>query len=179
MCRIVKREKYKRTEIITWLKPRGLKQSPALVTNQIFVSALVSRRTKEKMKQKGERPEQPKPNFLPKSNPIKSYWSMMIAHIIYDLMGNDLQSQSTTYLWFGIKMKHWPMWDFIHLEQFFSIQLGPVFLLMFSYKRNTNVLNLIFGYKKFYPHAFIPSSHIYFSSKNICCFDRFGGLFLY
>ena len=81
------------------------KWSPALVTNQIFVCALVPRRTKEKGKQKGERPEQPKPNFLPKSNLIKSNWSMMIVHIIFDLMGNDLQNQFMTYLWFGIKTK--------------------------------------------------------------------------
>ena len=52
---------------------------------------------------------------------------MMIAHIIFDLIGNDLQIQSTTYMWFGIKMKHLPMWDFIHLEQFSSIWLDQVF----------------------------------------------------
>ena len=125
------KRKYKRRAIVTWLKPKGcVKRSPALVTNQVFVSALVSRRTKEKRKLKGERPEQPKPNFLPKSNLIKSHWSMMIAHIIFDLMGNDLQSQSTTYLWFGVKMKHLPVWDFRHLERFSSIRLDAVFLLI-------------------------------------------------
>jgi len=56
---------------------------------------------------------------------------MMIMYIIYDLMGNDLESQSMIYLWFGIKMKHLPVWDLIHLEQFSSIRLDPVFLLMF------------------------------------------------
>jgi len=56
---------------------------------------------------------------------------MMIAHIIFDLMGNDLESPSMTYLWVGIKMKHLPVWDFIHLERFSSIRLDPVFLLMF------------------------------------------------
>ena len=30
---------------------------------------------------------------------------MMIMHIIFDLMGNDLQNQFMSYLWFGIKMK--------------------------------------------------------------------------
>jgi len=125
------KRKYKRRAIVTWLKPGGCVQwSPALVTNQIFVSALVPCRTKEKRKHTRERPEQPKPNFLPKSNLIKSYWSMMIVHIIFHLMENDLQSQSMTYLWFGIKMKHLPVWNFIHLEQFSSIQLDPVFLLM-------------------------------------------------
>jgi len=105
MCKIVKREKYKRRAIITWLKPGGVKRSLALVAKQIFVSTFVSCRTKEKRKQKGERPEQPKQNFLPKSNPISPI-DPLIVHIIFDLMGNDLQSQSTIYLWFGIKMKH-------------------------------------------------------------------------
>jgi len=125
------RRKYKRRAIVTWLKPEGcVKQSPALVTNQIFVSILVPCQTKEERKQKGERPEQPNPNFLPKSNLIKSYWSMIIAHIIFDLMENDLQSPSMTYLWFGVRMKHLSVWDFIHLERFSSIWLDLVFLLM-------------------------------------------------
>ena len=55
----------------------------------------------------------------------------MIIRIIFDLMGNDMQSQSMAYLWFGIKMKHLPVWDFIHLEQFSSIRLDPMFLFMF------------------------------------------------
>jgi len=50
---------------------------------------------------------------------------MMIVQIIFALMGNDLQSQSITYLWLGIKMKHLPVWDFIHLERFSSIRIGP------------------------------------------------------
>jgi len=52
----------------------------------------------------------------------------MIMHIIFDLMENDLQSQFMTYLWFGIKMKHLPVWDFIHLERFSTIQLDQFFL---------------------------------------------------
>jgi len=48
----------------------------------------------------------------------------------YDLMGNDLQSQFMTCLWYRIKMKHLPMLDFIHLKQFSPIWLDPVFLLM-------------------------------------------------
>jgi len=50
-----------------------------------------------------------------RSNLKKTYWSMMIICIILDLMGNDLQNQFTTYLWFGIDMKHLPVWSFIHL----------------------------------------------------------------
>jgi len=56
---------------------------------------------------------------------------MMNVHIIFDLKGNDLKSQFMAYLWFGIKMKHLLVWDFIHLEQFSSIRLDPMFLLMF------------------------------------------------
>ena len=57
---------------------------------------------------------------------------MMIMHIIFDLMGNDLQSQFMTYMCFGIEMKHLLVWNFIHLEQFSSIRLDLVFLLMLS-----------------------------------------------
>ena len=57
---------------------------------------------------------------------------MIIMHIIFDLMGNDLQNQFMTYLLFEIKMKHLPVWNFIHLEWFSSIRLGQVFPLMFS-----------------------------------------------
>ena len=46
-------------------------------------------------------------NTIPKK---KSYWSM-ITHVIFDLIGNNLQSQVLTYLWFGIRMKHLPVWD--------------------------------------------------------------------
>ena len=129
-AKLPKEKKYKREAMITWLKPGGVKRSPTLVTNEIFVPSCVPCRTKEKRRQKEERPKQTKPNLLPKSNLIKSYWSMMIARIIFDLMGNDLQSQTTTCLWFGIKMKHLHVWDFIHLERFSSICLDPLFLLM-------------------------------------------------
>jgi len=40
--------------MITWLDPGGVKQSPVSVTNWIFVSSLVPRRTKKKRKQKGK-----------------------------------------------------------------------------------------------------------------------------
>ena len=56
---------------------------------------------------------------------------MMIMHVIFDLMGNNLESQFMTYMWFGIKMKHLHVQDFIHLQRFSSIGLDPVFLLMF------------------------------------------------
>jgi len=71
-----------------------------------------------------------KTKFPTKSDLRKSYWSMMIMHIILDLMGNDLQNWFVTYLWFGIKMKHLLVWSFIHLVWFSSIQLDLVFLLM-------------------------------------------------
>ena len=49
------------------------------------------------------------PNFPQKKQTIpkkKSYWSM-ITHVIFDLIGNDLQNQVMTYLWFRIRIKHW------------------------------------------------------------------------
>ena len=119
MCRIFKRGKYKRREMITYLKPRGVKRSPALVTNWIFVSSLVPHRTKEKRKQKRGKARTTKAKFPTKIQPYK----VLLIHddCAYYLWfdGNDLQNQSTIYLWFGIRMKHLPVWDFIHLERFY------------------------------------------------------------
>ena len=50
----------------------------------------------------------------------RSYWPM-IAHVIFDLIGNDLKRHVLTYLWFGIRMKHLPVWDLYTLSDFSSI----------------------------------------------------------
>ena len=89
---------------------------------------------------KGGKTKATKTKFPAKFGLRKSYWSMMIMHIIFDLMGNDLQNQFMTYLWFGIKMKHLHVWSFIHLVRFSSIRLDRVFLLMLLKKQNANVL---------------------------------------
>ena len=72
----------------------------------LCVYSHVPYQTKEKGKQKGERPEQRKPKFPTKSDLIK----LLLIHddyaFIFDLMGNDLKSQFMTYLWFGIRKKH-------------------------------------------------------------------------
>ena len=76
-----------------------------------------------------EKAEIPRIKFSTKDNfPNKSYWSM-IAHVIFDLIGNDLQSQVMTYLWFRIRMKHLPVWDLYTLSDFLLFRLDPVFLL--------------------------------------------------
>ena len=53
----------------------------------------------------------------------------MIAHVIFDLIGNDLQSQIMTYLWFGIRMKHFLVWDLYTLSEILLFQLDPTFPL--------------------------------------------------
>ena len=64
-------------------------------------------------------------------------------------------------------------------EWFSATRLNPVFLLMLLLKWNAKCLNLIIGYEKFYLCSFIPHSSHFFWKKNVCCSDRFGGLFLY
>ena len=84
-----------------------------------------------KQKQKRKRPKTLKAKFPTKKNPIpkkKSYWSM-ITHVIFDLIGNDLKNQVMTYLWFGIRMKHLPVWDWYTLSDFLLFLLNPVFPL--------------------------------------------------
>ena len=70
-----------------------------------WVPMTFSPRTKQKQKRK--RPKHSEPKFPPKNTvpKKKSYWSM-ITHVIFDLIGNNLQNQVMAYLWFGIRMKH-------------------------------------------------------------------------
>ena len=89
--------------------------------------ATFSPRTKQKQKRK--RQKHSKPNSPPKNHSQnKSYWSM-ITHVIFDLIGNDLQNQVMTYLWFGIRIKHLPVWDWYTLSDFLLSLLDPVFPL--------------------------------------------------
>jgi hypothetical protein len=53
----------------------------------------------------------------------------MITHVIFDLIGNNLQSQVMTYLWFGIRMKHLPVRDWYTLSGFLLFLSNPVFPL--------------------------------------------------
>ena len=89
--------------------------------------ATFSPRTKQKQRRK--RQKHSKPNSPPKNHSQnKSYWSM-ITHVIFDLIGNDLQNQIMTYLWFGIRIKHLPVWDWYTLSDFLLSLLDPVFPL--------------------------------------------------
>ena len=100
---------------------------PFLVTNWIFVPASLScRAKKETKKEKAETLRAKFPTKTPFSK--KSYWSM-ITHVIFDLIGNDLQNQVMSYLWFWIRMKHLPVWDWYILSDFLLFLLDPVFPL--------------------------------------------------
>ena len=82
-----------------------------------------------KQKQKRKRPKYQSQVSPPKTPlPKKSCWSM-IARVIFGLIGNDLQSQVMTYLWFRIRIKHLPVWDLYTLSDFLLFQLDPVFPL--------------------------------------------------
>ena len=85
----------------------------------------------------------------------KSYWSM-ITHVIFDLIGNNLQSQVMTYLWFGIRIKHLPVRDWYTLSGFLLFLSNPVFPLNVGLETNANIQNLIYGYEKI-SSAYSPS----------------------
>ena len=72
-AKLPKEKKYKREAMITWLKPGGVKQSPALVTNRIFVSSFVPRQTKEKKEIERGKTRITKAKFPTKIQPIMSY----------------------------------------------------------------------------------------------------------
>jgi len=91
-------------------------------------SAIFSPHTKQEQKKKKAktlRTKFPTKNTIPKK---RSYWSM-ITHVIFDLKGNDLQNHVMTYLWFGIRIKHLPIWGLYTLSDLLLFQLDPVFPL--------------------------------------------------
>ena len=90
MCKIVKKKKRRRRgAIVTWLRHGGVKWSPSLVTNQIFVSVLLFH-TKQKKGRETERgkAETTKAKFPTKIRPYK----VLLIHDDY-----------AYYLWFDGK----------------------------------------------------------------------------
>ena len=95
---------------VTWSRHEGIgSDRPFKLLTKSLCLVSYSHKKKEKGKARATKAKIPY-----KSDLKKSYWSMMIMHIIHDLMGNDLQNQYMTYLWLGIKMKHLPVWSFMH-----------------------------------------------------------------
>ena len=58
----------------------------------------------------------------------------MITHVIFDLIGNNLQSQVVTYLWFGIRMKHLPVRDWYTLSDFLLFFVRKAYVDLISWK---------------------------------------------
>ena len=87
---------------------------------------------KQTNKKKTKATKSSKAKISYESNLKKTYWFMMIMHIIHDLMGNDFQNQFITFMWLGIEMKHLSVWTFIHL--------WVVFLYSFEFSVSSNAL---------------------------------------
>ena len=96
---------------------------------------------------------------FPPNEPIpktKSYWSM-ITYVVFDLIGNDLQSLVMTYLWFRIRMKHLPMWDWYTLSDFSSIFVKPSVSSKWSFRSKMLTSKVSFMVmRKFHQHALLP-----------------------
>ena len=142
---------------------------PLLVTNQIVVPVSLSHHAKQK-KRNGKGRNAQSQTHHSYQNP-----KSIIAHIIFHFMGNDLQSQIMTCLWFGVRMKQLPVWDFIHFERFLIFQLDPVFssnaLLEMKCKCLKSHLWLWEILSTWFPSLVVTL----FFFKNICCSDWFGG----
>ena len=78
----------------------------------------------EKEKAKNIQSQNPTKTPFPRKSPTDP-WS----HVVFDLIGNNLQNQVIAYLWFGIRMKHLPVWDWYTLSDFLLFLLNPVFPL--------------------------------------------------
>jgi len=93
----------------------------------------------------------------------------MTTHVIFNLIGNDLKSQVMTYLWFGIRMKHLPVWDLYTLSGFPLFSIGPsvsskcsfrnkMLISRISFVATGNSINMLSS----------PKSHIIFFLQKIC-----------
>ena len=128
-----------------------------LIANQNPVRRWLGHLTVNKNR-KGKGQEHSKPKFPPKNTipQEKSYWSM-ITHVIFDLIGNDLQSQVMAYLWFGIRMKHLPVWDWYTLSDFLLFFVGPSISSIWSFRNEMLIIqNLIYGYGGFHQQTLLP-----------------------
>ena len=110
-------------------KPRPKMVFSLLLTTKTLCASDFSPRTKPKQKRKKAKKhtKAEKPTKRTHSQG-KPYWSM-ITHVIFDLIGDNLQSQVMTYLWFEIRMKHWPVRDWYTLSDFLLFSSNPVFPL--------------------------------------------------
>ena len=99
-----------------------------LPTKILCVGDLFASRKTKTEKEKGQKHTKAKKPTKRTHSQGKPYWPM-ITHVIFDLIGNNLQSQVMTYLWFGIRMKHLPVRDWYTLSGFLLFLLNPVFPL--------------------------------------------------
>ena len=60
-------------------------------------------------------------SFKTRPNIKKTYWSMMIMHIIFDFMGNDLQNWFLTYSWLELR------WNTCQCEIYTPLTSFPLF----------------------------------------------------
>jgi len=136
-----------------------------------YAPATFSPRTKQKQKRKRTKKFKAK---IPTKNTIlkkKSYWSM-IMHVIFDLIGNNLQNQVMAYLWFGIRMKHLPMWDWYTLSGFLLFLLNPVFPLNGHLEMKCwHPKSHLWLWEDFISILPFPGRHIVLHPKSICCSD--------
>ena len=63
----------------------------------------------------------------------------MITHVIFDLIGNDLQNQVMAYLWFEIRIKHIPVWDWYTSSEFLLFHWTQCFLYMVIRIKTTSI----------------------------------------
>ena len=148
-CHKQEKERKETRACDTWSDPLFYYQPKSFVLTTISSHAI--------HKQKRKRPKHPEPNFPPKTPLLKkSYWSM-IARVIFDWIGNDLQSQVMTYLWFGIRMKHLSVWDLYTLSSFPLFSVGPSVSSKWLFRNEMLISQISFVVmRKFYQHAFLP-----------------------
>ena len=168
-----KKENCNSKSVKTW----GMREAiTCLVTNQIFVFALVPHWTKEKRKQKGKarttKAKSPTKIQLPKS-PVDPW--LHILSLIWWEMTYKVESWHICGLELG--------WNAYMCEILYTLSSFPLFdwtqcflLMLFRKWIRMSQISFVVMRNSISMLSF-PSSHIFFF-KNICCSDWFGGLFL-
>jgi len=81
----------------------------------------------------------------------------MIKYVISDLIGNELQSQIMTYLWFEIRMKHLLVCGLYTLSDFLLFSVGPSVSSKWSFRNETLTSKISFVVtRKFHQHILLP-----------------------
>ena len=137
MCIVVVDIWIKRSDNLVETKMIGSDHSFKLLAGFFMSTLLFSRHV--------EYPEKTKISFKTRPNLKKTYWSMLIMHNIFDLMGNDLRNWFMTYLWLELRWNTCLFEIYTPLRGFSLFEWIQCFLWCFLETKCEMILTSFFG----------------------------------